>query len=45
MQIGKPKRVYVIEPVRDPVPRETPEPERSTDAPPVAPVEPDVTER
>lgn len=33
MEIGKPSREYLVEPVEDPVPREAPPPEPERDAP------------
>jgi hypothetical protein len=38
MEIGKPKRVYVVEPIEDPVPKERP---AESDDPVEAPVLPD----
>jgi hypothetical protein len=40
MQIGKPKRIYTIEPIEDPIPK-TPaeEPEREKEDRPLEPVE------
>jgi hypothetical protein len=32
MEIGEPKRVYTIEPIEDPVPRPTPEPDEADPA-------------
>lgn len=41
MDVGKPKRIYTVEPVEDPIPRERPE--KADEPPPAAPVprEPD----
>jgi hypothetical protein len=41
MEIGEPRRVYTIEPVDDPVPREAPLPEPTPDEPAVVPSEPE----
>jgi hypothetical protein len=41
MDIGKPKRIYTVEPVEDPVPRERPEAPDQPAAPERAPAEPD----
>ena len=36
MDLGEPRRIYTIEPIEDPVPREAPaEPQRSPAEPPV----------
>lgn len=37
MEIGEPKRIYTIEPVEDPVPREEPEREPVPDETPAEP--------
>jgi hypothetical protein len=41
MDIGKPKRIYTVEPVEDPVPRQRPEAPDRPAAPEPAPAEPD----
>jgi len=33
MDVGKPRRVYTVEPVKQPVPREAPRPERREQPP------------
>jgi hypothetical protein len=39
MEIGKPTREYVVEPLEDPVPREAPAPEPERETPTPEPVE------
>jgi hypothetical protein len=41
MDIGKPKRIYTVEPLEDPVPRERPEAPAQPAAPERAPAEPE----
>ena len=43
MEIGEPRRVYTIEPLEDPVPREEPEEERPVQ--PAEPLEPELPRR
>ncbi len=40
MEIGKPRRTYIVEPLEDPVPREHPAEDPPEEAPFVAPREP-----
>jgi hypothetical protein len=40
MKLGKPKRVYRVEPIRDPVPRQAPEKSEPAREPAPAPAEP-----
>jgi hypothetical protein len=40
VEIGKPERIYTVEPIKDPVPREAPSP-APADPPPEAPAEPE----
>jgi hypothetical protein len=40
MKLGKPKRVYRVEPVRDPVPRQVPEKGEPVRGPATVPAEP-----
>jgi hypothetical protein len=45
MQIGKPMRIYTIEPIEDPVPKSpSEEPERETESRPLDPVKLDATQ-
>jgi hypothetical protein len=41
MEIGKPKRIYTVEPAEDPVPRQRPEAPDRPATPDPAPAEPD----
>ncbi len=41
MHIGEPQRIVIAEPVEDPVPRETPAPEKPVEKPVPVPGEPE----